>query len=144
MASKGRKKLKYRELKNKEMGLKRFVNSFKNSFDGLRYAYTHEQSFLIHIVLTIVVVATGIYFEIRGTHWVLVLLAMSLIIVTELLNTAIESVVDLVTDEFHPLAKVAKDCASAAVFVVSLIATCIWLYVFLPKFILLFFWGELC
>lgn len=136
---KKKKKIKYRDICNKAMGFQRFVNSFINSFAGLQYAYTHEQSLLIHIFLTIVAVATGIFFGISGTQWVLLLFAMALIIVTELLNTAIEAVVDLVTEDYHPLAKVAKDCASAAVFVVSLMATCIWIYVFVPQIIKLFF-----
>ncbi len=132
-------KISHREIKVKTMGIKRFINSWKNSFDGLKYAYTHEQSLLIHIFLTIIVLITGLYFKISYTNWALILFAMSLIIVTELLNTAIEAVVDLVTEEYHPLAKVAKDCASAAVFIVSLVATGMWVYVFLPKIINLFF-----
>ena len=137
--SKGKKKVKYRELRQKAMGFKRFTNSFKNSFNGLKYAYTHEQSLIIHITLSLVVIITGIIFDISGTYWVLILFAMALIVVTELLNTAIEATVDLVTEDYHPLAKVAKDCASAAVFVVSLIAASIWCYVFIPKIISLFF-----
>lgn len=127
------KKKSYRELRDKPMGFKRFIASFKNSFDGLKYAYTHEQSLLIHIMCTIIVLIFGFVFDISGTHWVLILFAMALIIVAELLNTAIEAVVDLVTEDYHPLAKVAKDCASAAVFVATIMATSIWIYVFIPK-----------
>jgi len=139
MTRKETKLMKNRKVKDKKMGFERFVNSFINSFNGLKYAYTHEQSLIIHIFLTIVVIASGVYFELSGTHWILVLFAIAMIVVTELLNTAIEAVVDLVTEEYHPLAKVAKDCASASVFIISLIAASIWLYVFLPKIIKLFF-----
>lgn len=127
------KKKTHREIKIKPRGFKRFTNSFKYSFDGLKYAYTNEQSLTIHIICSVVVLTTGIIFEITPMQWALVLFAMALIVVAELLNTAVEAVVDMVTEEFHPLAKVAKDCGSAAVFVASLIATAMWCYVFIPK-----------
>ncbi len=133
----GRKK-KYRDVIKKQFGVKRFVNSITNSLAGLKYAYTNEQSLLIHIVLCVVVIFAGLYFKISGIQWVIVLFAAAIIVVAELLNTAIEATVDLVTEEFHPLAKVAKDCASAAVFFISIVAGCVWLYVFIPKILSLF------
>jgi diacylglycerol kinase len=135
----GKKRREVRDIPLKARGFKRFVNSWKYSFAGLKYAYTQEQSLTIHAILTVIVVVSGIYFEISSLQWALVLFTMALIIVTELLNTAIEAVVDMVTEEYHPLAKVAKDCASAAVFFVSAMATGMWLYVFLPKIMDLIF-----
>lgn len=134
---KGRNKT-HREIIKKQFGIRRFVNSITNSLAGLKYAYTNEQSLLIHIILCIVVVFAGIYFKISGMQWVIVLFAAAIIVVAELLNTAIEATVDLITEEFHPLAKVAKDCASAAVFFISIVAGCVWLYVFIPMIIKLF------
>lgn len=134
---KNRKKI-HREVIKKQYGINRFINSITNSLAGLKYAYTHEQSLLIHIILSVIVVFAGVYFKITGTQWVLVLFAAAIIIVAELLNTAIEATVDLVTEEYHPLAKVAKDCASAAVFFISIVAGCVWLYVFVPKILSLF------
>jgi diacylglycerol kinase len=133
------KKEKNCEVKHKPRGIHRFINSFKYSFDGLKYAYTNEQSLTIHIIFSVIVLVTGLIFEITEMQWALVLFAMALIIVAELLNTAIEATVDMVTEEFHPLAKVAKDCASAAVFIASLVATGMWCYVFIPKIICLIF-----
>ena len=66
-------------------------------------------------------------------------LVMTVIIVAELLNTAIEATVDLVTEEYHPLAKVAKDCASAAVLTSVLLATIVGIYVFFPQILELIF-----
>lgn len=128
----------HREIIKKQFGFRRFINSITNSLAGLKYAYTNEQSLLIHVILSIVVVCAGMYFKISGIQWVLVLFAAAIIVVAELLNTAIEATVDLVTEEFHPLAKVAKDCASAAVFFISIVAGCVWLYVFVPKILSLF------
>ena len=66
------------------------------------------------------------------------MLTMGLVISCELINTAIEAVVDLVTEEYHPLAKVAKDTAAAAVFVFAIIAIIVGLIIFGPKVVALF------
>ncbi len=122
-------------IKDKEYGLKRFINSWNNSINGLKYAYTHEQSLLLHIFFSVIAITSGIVFKITGTQWILLFLVMVVVIVTELLNTAIEATVDLITEEYHPLAKVAKDCGSAAAFVAGLLATIVGAYVFLPQII---------
>lgn len=127
------------KVKPKKYGVKRFLNSWKYSFDGLKYAYTHEQSLLLHITLSLVAIALGLYFKITGTQWILLLLVMSILMITELLNTAVEATVDLVTDKFHPMAKVAKDCGSAAALIGTLLATIVAGYVFLPHIIKLIF-----
>lgn len=127
-----------KEIKLKKRGILRFTSSIKNSVNGLVYAYLNEQSLTLHTFLTIFVLASGFYFNISKMQWAILVIVMAIIIVTELLNTAIEAVVDLVTKEYHELAKVAKDCASAAAFVSSLVALGLYLYVFVPKFIELF------
>jgi diacylglycerol kinase len=124
--------------KIKKRGIKRFFNSIKNSINGLKYAYIHEQSLTLHAFLTILVLVSGFYFHISKMQWAILVIVMTIIIVTELINTAIEATVDLVTNEYHNLAKIAKDCASAAAFVSSLLALSLYLYVFLPKIIGLF------
>ena len=124
--------------KIKKRGIKRFIASIRNSLNGLIYAYLNEQSLTLHVVATIFVLGSGFYFGISKMQWAILVVVMAIIIIAELLNTAIEAVVDLVTDEYHPLAKVAKDCASAAAFVASLLALGLYLYVFIPKFMGLF------
>ncbi len=129
------------ELKNKKIkkrGFKRFISSIKNSIKGLEYAYLNEQSLTLHAILTVVVLVSGFYFHISKMQWAILVVVMTIIIVTELLNTAIEATVDLVTKEYHELARIAKDCASAAAFVSSLLACGLYLYVFLPQIIKLF------
>lgn len=138
-ALKGKKKLAKKEVREKSYGIRRFINSLINSYEGLRYAYTHEQSLLLHVFFSVVAIVCGILFEITGTQWILLFLVMTVIIVAELLNTAIEATVDLVTDEFHPLAKVAKDCGSAAALVAALLASIVGAYVFIPQILELIF-----
>ncbi len=122
----------------KKLGFKRVLKSFKFSFDGLKYAYTHEQSLALHVIVMAVIIACGFGFHISPMQWVITLVMGALILVAELFNTSIEAVVDMVTEEYHPLAKVAKDTASAACFVADLIAAGMWLVVFAPKIIALF------
>lgn len=121
----------------KKRSLKRFFRSFQNSFDGLKYAYRYEQSMTIHMTSCITVVVLGILYHISTLEWAICIMLLGLIGATELINTSIEAVVDLITQEYHPLAKVAKDTASAAVFVFSLVAFICFLIIFIPKMIMI-------
>ena len=123
---------------NKQMGFKRFINSFKNSFDVLKYAYKNEQSLLIHTMGTLFAVILGIIFKITFKEWAVILLALVVVLSVELLNTGIEAAVDLTTTEIHPLAKIAKDCGSAATFVSTFAAIIICLFIFIPYILNLF------
>ena len=116
----------------KKKGFKRFLKSFKNSVDGLIYAYKNEQSLWIHGVSSIICIALGLIFQIRFYEWAIVIIGLGLTLGMELVNTAIEATVDLVTLEIHPLAKIAKDCGSAATFVCSMIVIASSLFVFAP------------
>lgn len=125
------------ELKKK--GFKRFLKSFKNSVDGLIYAYGNEQSLWIHGVCSIFAIALGVFLHLSFVEWSIMLIALGVTLSMELVNTAIEATVDLVTLEIHPLAKIAKDCGSAATFVTSMISIAISLFIFGPKIWALFF-----
>ena len=121
----------------KKRGLKRCIRSFGYSFEGIAYAYKHEQSMVIHFILTIVAIVLGLVLEINAIEWLLIFIALGVVLVVELLNTAIEAVVDLVTLDIHPLAKIAKDTGSAATFIMGLITAIIGAIIFLPKIIAL-------
>ena len=119
----------------KKKGIKRTLRTFKYSAQGLTYAYKNEQSMWIHAAATIVTVTLGIIFSLSLTEWALIFIALGVILASELINTAIEAAVDLCTLEIHPLAKIAKDCGSAATFVLTLVSIVICLFVFIPHFI---------
>jgi len=127
-----------KELKRKAHGFKRFLNSVKYSVDGLKYAYTNEQSLTLHVVMTVAVVIGGSLLDITNTEWIICLFLIGLIMATELINTSLECLVDLVTSDFHPLAKAAKDTASAAVFMFSVVAGIIGCIIFIPYIVRLF------
>lgn len=118
--------------KIKVRGFKRFLASFKYSLQGFAYAYANEQSMTIHLIATIISIILGLVCHISGTEWLFILIILGVTLCAEFINTAIEAVVDLVTLEIHPLAKIAKDCGSAATFVVTMIGIIGGLYIFVP------------
>lgn len=122
----------------KKRGLGRFRNSFKYSMAGLRYAYKNEQSMTVHVIVTALVIVFGLLFQIKLIEWIICIFLIGIIMASELLNTAIEAVVDLCTQDYHPLAKVAKDTASAAVFIFSIASAIIGILIFAPYIIKLF------
>ena len=122
----------------KKRGFKRFIKSFGYSIDGLKYDYKYEQSMTIHFTMVIFVIAAGFFLKISLFEWLICFMLMGLVMATELINTSIEAVVDLTCPEIHPLAKIAKDTASAAVFVFSVVAAISGLIIFIPKIIALF------
>ncbi len=121
------------ELKNR--GIFRLRNSFSYAKDGLKYAYLHEQSVWLYIPTALIVILSSIFFEISKTEWIIVILLLGLVYALEIINTAIEKTVDLATNKKHPLAKAAKDLASAAVLIMALTASIIGFIIFIPKII---------
>jgi len=116
----------------KVYGISRFFKSIKYSLDGLVYAYRYEQSLWLHGIVSIFAVILGIIFKIKLSEWAIIFIALGIILALELINTAIEAAVDLTTSKIHPLAKIAKDCGSAASFVMSIVSIVISLFVFGP------------
>ncbi len=106
--------------------------------DKIKKFFNREQNLLIHIIATILVTIFGIIFHLKLYEWLLVYMMVALVITSELINSAIELVVDLYTSKFNPLAMVAKDVAAAAVVISAFTALCVGLYIFLPKIITLF------
>ena len=94
-----------------------------------------EQNLLFHFIITIIVIACSFKFNITLVEWALVIFVINLVITSELLNSAIELLVDSYTNKYHPLAKIAKDTAAAGVLVSAFGAACVGIYVFLPRFI---------
>ena len=118
--------------------IKDVMHKFKYSFQGFVYCYTHETSFIFETIGVIGIIILGIIFKITFMQWIFSLLSMLLIMEIEFLNTAIEATVDLVTKEYHPLAKIAKDCGSASTCVATFMALIVNLIIFVPYFLALF------
>ncbi len=121
----------------KLQGKGKFRESVKHAVDGIDYTVTHERNFIIEIIFAIAVCFASLYLKVSITEWVVLLLTIAIVLALEILNTSIERCVDLVTKEYEALAKIAKDTAAGAVFVMSLFSVVIGICIFLPKIILL-------
>jgi diacylglycerol kinase (ATP) len=107
--------------------------SFKYAWQGVRYAYASQRNFRIHVFVAILAFSLGFILQVTTMEMAIITLTVAIVLVLELLNTAIESVVDLtVKQSYHELAKIAKDCAAGAVLIAALTACLVAGYIFLP------------
>ncbi|TGE22480.1 diacylglycerol kinase family protein [Hymenobacter aquaticus] len=113
--------------------LRRRVASFGHAVRGVTSALGSEVHLRFHALATVVVIGLGWYFGIGRLEWALVALAVGTVWAAELLNTALEAVVDLVSPEYHPLAGKAKDVAAGAVLLTALAALVVGGLVFGPR-----------
>ncbi|OUN89195.1 diacylglycerol kinase family protein [[Collinsella] massiliensis] len=107
-----------------------FVRSFGYALEGFVTAVTTERNIKVQLCVGAAAVVAGVVLRIDALSWVLVVLCIGLVIFAELVNTAIEAIVDLATQELHPLAKRAKDIAAASVFTLSITAAVVGVIVF--------------
>ena len=114
---------------------KRLTNSFKYAFEGIIQTYKGEQNLKIHTFIAILVVVFGFFLQIDIIEWFVCLILIGLVLMSEFFNTAIEYVVDLASPRIHPLAKAAKDTASAGVLIMSIMAAIVGGIIFIPKLI---------
>ena len=129
----------YEEFKKNKKSLKRFIKSFGYAGEGIKYTFYHEQNIFVMIFLGIVATILGIIFNITYTERLVILVLIGVILSMEMLNTAIEAVVNLHDgDKKSHYGKIAKDCASGAVAIASIFAFIIGLLIFMPHIIKLF------
>ena len=108
----------------------RFLKSVGYALQGIYTAVAAQRNLKIQLSIALVVVAAGVYFDISATEWCIILLTIGMVIGLEMVNTAIEELVNLVTLEHHPLAGRIKDIAAGAVLVVSFVAVVVGIVVF--------------
>ena len=114
---------------------KRLVNSFKYASEGIKQSYKGEQNLKIHTFIAILVIVFGFFLKISYIEWLICLLLIGLVLMSEFINTAIDYTVDLASPKVHPLAKAAKDTASAGVLMMSIVSAVIGIIIFAPKLI---------
>jgi undecaprenol kinase len=115
--------------------LQKQVHSFANAFQGIAVAIVRDFHCKVHIVATVAVLIAAIVFAVSLFEWLILLLCISMVICLELVNTAIEHLVDMVSPEKRDSAKHAKDIAAGAVLVASMFSFIIGCIIFLPKII---------
>ena len=118
---------------NPKQECKKLINSFKYAIEGFVSSFRTERNMKIHILAMAVVVALGFYFKLNLIEWCFIVTVIALVIGAELFNTAIETIVDMVSPEKNPKAKLAKDISAAAVLAFSIGAAVVGIIIFIPK-----------
>ena len=114
---------------------KKLINSFKCAIQGIIQAMKTERNVKIHITKMILVIISGIVFKIAKQEWITCIILFGLVISLELVNSAIETTVDIAMPEINEKAKNAKDIAAGAVLVSAISSAIIGLTIFIPKII---------
>lgn len=121
----------------KSKGKRTFKGSVKNCLDGISYITKNEKNFKREIVFGIIALILSYILKIDKIEFIIILTMICLVLTTEIINTAIERAVDLVTKEYHELARIAKDVSAGSVLVTSTFALIIGIIIFMPKIITL-------
>lgn len=117
-------------MKNKKFSIKERIKSFGFALSGIRTLIIQEHNARIHLLAAITAIVLGVVFEISRMEWLWVALAIALVFITEMLNSAIEAICDEVTNDQRPLIKKAKDVAAGSVLVAAIFAVVVALVVF--------------
>ena len=111
---------------SKKTGLARLWAAFINSLNGLRFAVKNEEAFRQEIVLYVLLLVLLFFLPISLLFKIILFIANTIVLLVELINSAIEAIVDMVSPEYNELAKYAKDLGSAAVLISLILAIALW------------------
>ena len=126
------------DIKKERARDKRLVDSFNFAIEGLISALKNEKHMKVHILAAIIIVILAIIINASKVEILIISLSVSFVLITELVNTAVEAIVDLGSPERHPLAKLAKDVAAGAVLVAAINALCVGYLLFYDKLLDIF------
>ncbi len=110
--------------------MRKFLKSFVYAFNGIFVSAKDHRNLIVQIVIALITVAAGFHFRITPVEWCIILLTISIVIGFEMINTAMEDLVDLVTQERKPLAGRIKDIAAGAVLFAAVIAVMVGVMIF--------------
>lgn len=111
------------------------IKSFKYAFNGLKILFKEEHNARIHLVVSVLVIAFGLFFCISAFEWLVVIMLIGLVFSVEILNSALEHLCDYVSPEWNSHIKKVKDLAAAAVFISSVVAVICGIIIFVPYII---------
>lgn len=117
---------------NKKFSIRARLASFKYAFQGLGHVLRAEHNFVVHLAAAIAVIALGAILQISKAEWLVIILCIGLVLITEILNTAIEWLVDMVSPQRNEKAGKIKDIAAASVLMAALVALVVGIVVFVP------------
>lgn len=113
--------------------MKKFIRGFYFAFSGLAYAFKTQRNFRAHCGAVVIISLLSFYLNLNSSEWLWMIAAMALVLITELMNTSIEALVDLVSPQYHEKAGIAKDVAAAMVLLSAIAALLIGIIILLPK-----------
>ena len=114
------------------MGRHGLLRSFRFAADGFRHALGTQRNFRIQLACAMMATGAGAVLKISHMEWIIIVAMIGLVLSLELINTSLEAVVDMITIDYHPLAKVAKDTAAAAVLIASMLSVVVAGIIFVP------------
>ena len=117
---------------------RKILKSFKYAFNGIITSFKTEKNMKFHILMMVLVIIAGTLLKISKIEWIICVILFALVISAELINTAIETIVDMITMEKNEKAKIAKDVAAGAVLLASFCSVIVGLIIFLPHLIAIF------
>lgn len=110
--------------------MKAFLKSFIYAFHGIIAATKTQRNFRIHIIMMIYVTSFSFFYNLSNIEYMILILTFAMVVSLELVNTALENVVDLCSPEYNKLAKTGKDCAAGAVLIAAIGAVIIGIFIF--------------
>ncbi|QUH21043.1 diacylglycerol kinase [Alkaliphilus sp. B6464] len=102
------------------MKVRRLIDSLNYAFEGIIYALKTQRNMKIHFIVAILVLVASLFFDLTRIEILILFLTISMVIVAEMINTSIESTIDLITDKYHIFAKIAKNVAAGAVLIAAI------------------------
>ena len=123
------------------MRSRNIVESFRFAFAGLWYALRTQRNTRIHLIIATGAIALGVWLGLPSIQWAALALTIGFVLVSEMLNTVAETLVDLISPSYHPLAKIVKDVTAGAVLLTAIISVVVGLLVLGPP-LWARVWGE--
>ena len=111
------------------------IKSLGYAIEGIRTFFKTQHNAWIHLFAALIVLIAGILMNVNLNEWCWLVVSIGLVFITEMINTAVEFLTDLVSPEIHPLAKKVKDVSAAAVVIAAITSFIIGLIIFIPKFL---------
>ena len=113
----------------------KIIGSFRFAIKGIKHCFLTQINFRIHLLLALVAILVGIGFHISANEWMFIIFSISLVLLTEMMNTSIEKLCDFIHTDRHPQVEIIKDIAAGAVLISALASLIAGLIIFLPKII---------
>ncbi|MEI3606845.1 diacylglycerol kinase family protein [Pseudogracilibacillus sp. SE30717A] len=105
----------------------------KFALNGLKEAFLRERNFRIHLYIALIIVIISFYFKLSNIEWMFIISMISLVLLSELINSLIERLIDYLKPEIHPQAKIIKDISAAVVLISAITSVVIGFIIFIPK-----------